>query len=322
MKIAILLATYNAEKHIRGLLDSLLNQTFNEFEIFYHDDGSKDETLSIMAEYEKDNPGKIFAIPGTPTGGAKQNFMYMLSKVEADYYLFCDDDDVWDKTKVEKELAAIKNKEKPTAAFCDLKVVDEDLNIISPTFFSYVDRNPLRTALGQLLIENMATGCSMAINRSLRDIAIKLDDLDLILMHDHFLMALAAMTGEVRYLDEPLILYRQTGENEVGAEKKTILGKIARNLNDIFSGRVKKEKEAFHQEAYNLAKALLLVTEKNSAVDQKNVGLDDQNVVQANRGMLSDFLKTQNQSKLKRISFYKKHNINKNSGNLWYYLWL
>lgn len=309
MKVAILLATFNAEKHIRELLDSLLNQTYKEFEIFYHDDGSKDETLSIMAEYERSNPEKINAISGPPTGGAKQNFMFMLSKVEVDYYFFCDDDDVWDETKVEKELNAIRDSKKPTAAFCDLKVVDENLNIISPTFFSYVDRSPSRTSLSQLLIENMAPGCSMAINRSLRDEAIKLKDIDLILMHDHFLMALAAMTGEVKYIDEPLILYRQTGENEVGAEKKTILGKITRNLNDIFSGRVKKEKEAFHKEAYDLAKALLQVT---------GDGRDDD----SNIAWLKDFLVTQNQSKLKRISFYKKNNIDKNSGNLWYYLWL
>lgn len=309
LKVAILLATFNAEKHIRELLDSLLNQTYKEFEIFYHDDGSKDETLSILAEYEQENPGRFFAIQGPSTGGAKQNFMYMLSKVDADYYFFCDDDDVWDKTKVEKELEAIKDIKAPATAFCDLKVVDENLNIISPTFFSYVDRSPSRTSLSQLLIENMAPGCSMAINRRLRDEAIKLKDIDLILMHDHFLMALAAMTGEVKYVDEPLILYRQTGENEIGAEKKTILGKIARNLNDIFSGRVKREKEAFHQEAYDLAKALLQVTDDGRE--------DDTNIA-----WLKDFLATQSQSKIKRISFYKKHNIDKNSGNLWYYLWL
>lgn len=309
MKVAILLATFNAEKHIRELLDSLLNQTYKEIEIFYHDDGSKDETLSILAEYEQENPGRFFAIQGPPTGGAKQNFMYMLSKVEADYYFFCDDDDVWDKTKVEKELAAIKDIKNPAAVFCDLNVVDENLNTISPTFFSYVDRSPSRTSLSQLLIENMAPGCSMAINRSLRNEAIKLKNLELILMHDHFLMTLAAMTGEVKYVDEPLILYRQTGENEVGAEKKTIFGKIARNLNDIFSGRVKKEKEAFHQEAYDLAKALLQVT-------------DDGREDGTNIAWLKDFLATQSQSKIKRISFYKKHNIDKNSGNLWYYLWL
>jgi len=313
LKVAVLLATFNAKKHIRELLDSLLNQTYKEFEIYYHDDGSEDETLSIMAEYENVNPGKFFKIDGPPTGGAKQNFMFMLGAVEADYYLFCDDDDVWNETKVEKELKPIKDQKVPSAAFCDLKVVDENLNIISPTFFSYVDRNPSRTLLGQLLVENMAPGCSMAINRCLRDIAIKLDDLDLILMHDHFLMALAAMTGEIRYIDEALIFYRQTGENEVGAVEVNAISKIKRNLTDIFSGRVKKEKEAFHQEAYNLAKALLKMTND----DGENGAQTTQN-----RPLLTDFLETQNQSKLKKIRFHKSHNINKTSGNLWYYLWL
>lgn len=302
MKVAILLATYNAETYLEELLASLLEQSFGGFEIHYHDDGSTDKTLEILADYKQKYPDKIMEISGPPTGSAKANFMYMLSQVEADYYFFCDDDDVWDKDKVAKELEKLKKSAEPTAVFCDLKVVDKNLTEISPTFFSYVDRNPSRTALSQLLIENMAPGCSMAINRPLRDLAIKLRDLSLIPMHDHFLMVLAAATGKVEYVDEALISYRQTGENEVGAVQVKAVSKIKRNLIDIFSGRVKAEKEVFHKQAYDLARALLSVIDKNE--------------------FLESFIATEKIGKIAKIRFYKKHNINKNSGNLWYYLWL
>lgn len=302
MKVAILLATYNAETYLEGLLASLLGQSFEDFEIHYHDDGSTDKTLEILSKYKVDYPTKFIEISGPSTGSAKANFMYMLSQVEADYYFFCDDDDVWDKDKVTKEMEKLKNTSEPTAVFCDLKVVDKNLNEISPTFFSYVDRTPSRTALSQLLIENMAPGCSMAINRPLRDLAIKLRDLSLIPMHDHFLMALAAAAGKVEYVDEALISYRQTGENEVGAVHVNAISKIKRNLTDIFSGRVKAEKDAFHKQAYDLARALLSVINKNE--------------------FLESFLATEALGKIAKIRFYKKNNINKNSGNLWYYLWL
>lgn len=302
MKVAILLATYNVEPYLEELLASLLGQSFSDLEIHYHDDGSTDKTLEILVDYKRNYPDKIIEIPGPPTGSAKANFMYMLSQVEADYYFFCDDDDVWDKYKVAKEVEKLKNTLEPTAVFCDLKVVDKALNEISPTFFSYVDRNASRTALSQLLIENMAPGCSMAINRPLRDLAIKLRDLSLIPMHDHFLMALAAAAGKVEYVDEALISYRQTGENEVGAVQVNAISKIKRNLTEIFSGRVKEEKEAFHNQAYDLARAILAVIDKNE--------------------FLESFLATKKIGKIAKIRFYKKHNINKNSGNLWYYLWL
>lgn len=302
MKVAILLATYNAETYLEELLASLLEQSFEDYEIHYHDDGSTDKTLEILTDYKLKYPNIIIEISGSPTGSAKANFMYMLSQVEADYYFFCDDDDVWDKDKVAKELEKLKNPTGPTAVFCDLKVVDKNLNVISPTFFSYVDRTSSRIALSQLLIENMAPGCSMAINRQLRDLAIKLNDLSLIPMHDHFLMALAAATGKIEYVDEALILYRQTGENEVGAVQVNAISKIKRNLTDIFSGRVKAEKKAFHKQAYDLARAILSVIDKNE--------------------FLEYFLATESLGKMAKIRFYKKYNISKNSGNLWYYLWL
>ena len=304
-KTAVLLATYNAKAHLAELLDSLMNQTYEDFEIHYHDDGSTDGTLEIMEKYNADYPGKFFRIEGEPTGGAKQNFMYMLSKVEADYYFFCDDDDVWKEDKIKKELTLFDEADIPEAVFCDLQIVDNNLNEISPTFFAYVDRNPARTKLSQLLIENMAPGCSMAINRKLRDLAIKQKELSQIPMHDHFIMALAAATGEIRYMDEPLVLYRQTGENEVGAVHVGILGKVKRNLTDIFSGRVKKEKKAFHMQGYNLAEAIAEIIDN-----------------QESKSFLEAFLETKEVSKFSRIRFYKKNSIDKNSGNFWYYLWL
>ena len=130
---AILLATYNGEKFLREQLDSLLQQTYSDWTLYIHDDGSTDSTKEIIKEYEQKYEN-ITMLRYPSQKGAKNNFMSLLERVEANYYLFCDQDDVWRKDKVEKEMARMMVLEKdfpgkPVLVFSDLYVVDINLNI-------------------------------------------------------------------------------------------------------------------------------------------------------------------------------------------------
>lgn len=85
--IAILLATYNGEKYLREQLDSLYQQTFTNWNIYIHDDGSTDHTSDILNEFaEKHDNFIILDYPSQH--GAKDNFLSMLQAVDADYYFF------------------------------------------------------------------------------------------------------------------------------------------------------------------------------------------------------------------------------------------
>ena len=77
-EIVVLLATYNGQEYLRAQLDSLVQQTFKDFKIIVHDDGSTDDTLEIIAEYQEKYPEMMVQYFGEPLGSAKANFLWML----------------------------------------------------------------------------------------------------------------------------------------------------------------------------------------------------------------------------------------------------
>ena len=87
-KIAIVLATYNGAEYLKEQLDSLLAQTNRDWITYIHDDGSTDDTAAVIDEYVAKYPQKFVKIEGKSTGGAKQNFFYLLSAVDAPYLMW------------------------------------------------------------------------------------------------------------------------------------------------------------------------------------------------------------------------------------------
>jgi glycosyltransferase involved in cell wall biosynthesis len=96
--IAILMATYNGEKYLGEQIDSLLAQTNMDWQLYIHDDGSTDNTQAILQEYAQKH-SNIHILEYESQRGAMKNFLSLLQRVEADYYMFCDQDDVWLKQK-------------------------------------------------------------------------------------------------------------------------------------------------------------------------------------------------------------------------------
>ena len=166
-KMAVLLATYNAEKYIDAQIESLLKQTYQEYVICIHDDGSIDKTVEIIKNYQKQYPDKIILLEGEPTGGAKDNFFYLMKEVEAPYYMFSDQDDVWlpNKMKVThdrlQKLVREYSDKNPLLVSTDLKVVNEELDILSESMRDYSKiQMGKQISLNKLLIQNYAVGCT------------------------------------------------------------------------------------------------------------------------------------------------------------------
>lgn len=220
--IQILLATYNGEKYIKTQLESLFNQTYTDFEILVSDDGSSDRTIEIIADFQKEHPDKLRFIPDkTPSGGAKNNFFKLMGYADADYIMFCDQDDYWLPEKIELTLKKMKETEKeciPTLVHTDLSVSDQNLNVLHKSFFKmqHFERN-MKLNLGKSIAQNTVTGCTVMINRPLLELA-RHDNHESIIMHDWWLTVLAATFGKVGVLKQPTILYRQHGNNSVGAK--------------------------------------------------------------------------------------------------------
>lgn len=311
--IAILLATYNGVEYLTDMLESLEKQTYQQFICCIHDDGSNDRTVDVIAEWVTKYPIRYRVIDGPTQGSPQSNFLWMLSQVEADYYMFADQDDVWLPEKIEKSWRKLQEveaqSEGPACVFTDMYVVDENLKVLDESFIRYIGRDAGRIALSQLLLENPAAGCTQLFNRELRDLALQLQDVNAIEMHDIWVLSLAAAFGQnhIGVLDEPLVYYRQHGENEMGAvAAESKLQKVMRNAGLFFTGQFAKQKRAYIQQARDLAGQLALVD-----------GVPDEIST-----ILEEFAAIGKKSKWKRIQFYRKHDITKNHGTLWMYLWV
>ncbi|MDD4782006.1 MAG: glycosyltransferase, partial [Tissierellia bacterium] len=128
--IDILLASYNGEKYIGEQIESILNQTYQDWFLYIKDDCSIDNTLDIALEYERKYIDKIKVIKSDiPSGSAKNNFFSMLPYSQNDYIMTCDQDDIWLPNKIELTFNKMKDVEKensniPILIHTDLKVVD------------------------------------------------------------------------------------------------------------------------------------------------------------------------------------------------------
>ena len=154
-KIAILLSTYNGEKYLKEQLNSLINQTYCGIEIIARDDGNSDTSLEILKSYN------IKLIENKQNLEAKESFLELLKcareNSDAKYFMFCDQDDVWESDKVEKTLSKIQEMEKeygkiPLLVHSDLEVVDEDLNVLATSMWQYEYILPQYNSLNRLLI--------------------------------------------------------------------------------------------------------------------------------------------------------------------------
>lgn len=233
-KIAILMATYNGEKYICQQIDSILSQICTDWELYIHDDGSTDNTIAVIESYVEKYPDKIHLIDGKSTGGAKYNFFYLFGQVEAPYYMTCDQDDVWLEKKIEltyDKMLTIEDKaDVPCLVYTELRVVDSELNTIADTMSEYQSLDCHKRTINQFILQNSVTGCTMMVNRALRDKMLHITDIDNTIMHDWWAALVAAQFGKTAFIDEPTILYRQHGDNSLGALGINKLSYIVRRV--------------------------------------------------------------------------------------------
>ncbi|MGI5888248.1 MAG: glycosyltransferase family 2 protein [Oscillospiraceae bacterium] len=217
--VEILLATCNSSRFLSQQLDSLLAQDHSDIRIVVRDDGSEDGTRDIVGQYAS-RDGRISLLEDhTPSGSAKSNFFKLLAASRADYVMTCDADDWWYPDKVSRTLLEMQKLEDgspsvPCLVHCDLAVADEDLNVISPSLVKYEKMSPERTALNQLVCQNVVTGCAMMVNRALVSM---IGPEPCAVMHDWWCALIASAFGRISFIKIPLIKYRQHSSNQVGA---------------------------------------------------------------------------------------------------------
>lgn len=146
-KVSVIIPAYNAEGHIAKTLDSILKQTLNEIEIIVVNDGSKDNTLKILKEYEKKYPDKIKVIDQKNSGpGGARNAG--IKEATGEYIGFLDSDDTQDNEMYEEMYKKAKSKDYDMVA-CDVKMIypGKTLIIDSGIKSSTFDRKEIKMAM-------------------------------------------------------------------------------------------------------------------------------------------------------------------------------
>jgi hypothetical protein len=255
-QVEILLATYNGGLYLKDQIDSILSQNYSNLSILVRDDGSKDETLSLIKDYKTRYPQRfLLAEDHIPTGHPKRNFLRLMKASTAEYLCFSDQDDVWLPEKVSRSMQAMRRLEDlhgqatPALVFTDLKVVDERLSTLDDSYWRRSGINPNDIyRLSRLLSENVVTGCTMMINRSLCRLAQQMPEEAE--MHDWWIALIASVFGAVEIVPERTILYRQHAANVVGSRDQSLTmenlsTRIQPNNRRLQRARCERQAEAF-----------------------------------------------------------------------------
>ena len=230
MNIAVFLSTYNGEQYLKKQLDSLVNQTLSSsVKIYVRDDGSSDRTISILNSY-KDKIA-ITVKKGSNKGPAKSFWeLFNDTRIKADYYAFCDQDDIWDADKIERGVKALSGKEKPLLWCSNCRVMDGGDNLVSDL---YHEKEPIFTLPSQFVC-GAIQGCAMMFNDSFREYILS-RNVSVFPMHDFVFVTYAILTDALIYEHEPSFNYRIHSGNVVAKEKKYSLAGIKKTLNNWFS---------------------------------------------------------------------------------------
>ncbi len=240
-KVDILLATYNGEKYLVEQLESILSQTYSNFRLLISDDCSTDGTRKILEEY-KNRDSRIQLFFQGKNLGVIKNFEYLLKKVENNYYMLSDQDDIWKENKIEKSIEKLENSESDLV-YTDLEVVDENLNV---TYESYWKLKGIYKKIKKynnfeaLYLNNFITGCTLLSKKEYIKDILPLPNTSKFVLHDYWISLVISQKGKISYIEEPLIKYRQHKNNKIGSKKQSDSLKSIDEIRELFI-KVKKE---------------------------------------------------------------------------------
>ena len=214
-KIDILVATYNSNiNFLRMQLDSLLSQTYSNIRVIISDDASsKSETKDFLTEYsKKDNRITLFL--NEKNRGYVKNFEFLLEKSDANYIMFCDHDDIWYNTKVQKMYDKLVSED-VDLVYCNAKQIDEKGKILQESYIDYKHLPKMNGKNSTLACSrHIAIGCSQIFTKKIKEQMLPFKES--VMAHDWINVYLATLGKGVAYIDEPLFEYRLHNTNEFG----------------------------------------------------------------------------------------------------------
>lgn len=213
--VAVLLCSYNGEHFLAEQLESIAQQQGAEIYIHVSDDGSEDQTKRILDGFRRRWGEVTLSVKEGPRRGYVANFFSLIcSKIEGDYFAYADQDDVWDRDKLSRAIAALSSLPQNQAGiYCSrTRLISRGGNPLglSPLFVK-------PPTFANALIQNIGGGNTMVLNRAARELLRNVGPVDVV-SHDWWTYILVAGSGgAVVYDPHPSLCYRQHQDNLIGS---------------------------------------------------------------------------------------------------------
>lgn len=230
------MATYNGGTYLQEQLESIYSQTYRNIEVVVTDDGSNDETIKILESYSKSH-GLIFYINEKKLG-FKKNFAKAMSYCSGSYVALADQDDIWLPHKLQ---TLIDNLECYDLVCSNMTLIDGDGRVIKREWLSEINLKTQADIFAYLMFGNFATGCTILMRKSLFDEFSPIPETEK--YHDWWFTVCASQRNGVKFINEPLVLYRQHDKQDTGAGYGARGNKVVYTLLTIFSRLLGKESE-------------------------------------------------------------------------------
>jgi len=237
----VLMAVYQGADFLKEQIKSLARQSVERVHILASDDGSSDGSMEILEAARRRWKKGVFQIVNGPQNGAAENFRSLIlnTEIEADYYAFSDQDDIWDKEKLEKAIvwSASNDTDQPQVFASRTRIVDQTCRPIgfSPLF-------PRPPSFQNALVQSIAGGNTMVLNKTAHELIRKTANRTGFVSHDWWIYQIVTgANGLFHYHAEPTISYRQHDANHIGANNSAKARLI--RIKKTFKGQMKRWSE-------------------------------------------------------------------------------
>ena len=239
--VSIIVATYNPNiLWLEKQLKSLNNQTYPKIEIILLDDCSPYEKYTKIKEIASKVikfPFKIYQ--NDENLGSNKTFERLVSLASGYYLAFCDQDDIWNNDKIQVLVNKIENNPNTLLVYSDMKIIDDNDHVISNSMSTYRKRHIFLEGeylFKQLIYRNFVVGCTMLVKKN---IVIKSFPFPDSMVHDHYIALFVSCFGNIKFVNKPLISYRQHGNNQTGVLKGVYNKKDYEKLQiDVFNNHI------------------------------------------------------------------------------------
>jgi glycosyltransferase involved in cell wall biosynthesis len=254
-KISVALCTYNGEKYLQHQLESIKNQTHGIHELIVCDDGSKDQTLSILEDFKSHVDFKVEIHKNATNLGSSKNFEKCIQLCTGDVVFLCDQDDWWYEEKVERQMDFFKTNPEIDAVFSNAIMVDQKGIPTGNTSFDQIEFYPEMQSkwdsgysFDMLLKGYVVTGATLAIRKKICAEVFPVPDIIPELIHDGWISLYLSRQQKIGFISDPLIQYREHASQQVGLQGKepviTLKDRLMRSREDKLARLNKKFDDA------------------------------------------------------------------------------